>query len=414
MNYRLSFSTSLLLLCLFISFSAQSQLRKIYLNPKSVARESQTKFIDSIRFIPLEIKGGIEKSNSHNITITDKYILLTDYYTKTLFIFSKDGKLVKSLNYGKLGDSFYPNYKEGTKEIVFFGSNKNYSLTPKDLVKIKLDWSNPRNKKYFKKYFLDLNDSSLTIKKDIPNEKDIVRLQPLSKDYYVQGEISVSSLYKDSLDYEMKLYKGNKLIKNFFPYNRINEPRYLYAREMIAISKSDTPNIFNITRPFCDTIYKLFRDSLFATYKVVFPLENSLPISFYTTAFKNKTEQENFHRNNGWLMQQLYILNESPRFIYFQVSYLSNYDSYLYDKQTDLTYKTKNIKPDSSQYNMQLFDTFGTTKAEEKFYKSQKAGDLLNFFSQNKNIAVPKELEAFLESKPPATMPVIVEFKLRN
>jgi hypothetical protein len=414
MRHGLFFSTSLLLLCLIISTPVQSQLRKIYLNPKSIARESQTKFVDSIRFIPLEMKGGIEKSNSHNITITDKYILLNDYYTKTLFIYLKDGKFVKTINYGKLGDSFYPNYREATNQIVFFGSNKNYSLTPKDLIKIQMDWNNARNKKYFKKHSIDLNDSSLTLKKDIPDQKDIVRLQPLGEDYYVQGEIIVSPLYKDSLDYEMKLYKGSNLIKSFFPYNRINEPRYLYEREMVAISKSDTPNIFNITRPYCDTIYKLFKDSLSATYKVVFPLENTLPASYYTTSFNNKTDQENFHRNNGWLMEQLYIFHESTRFIYFQVSYLSNYDSYFYDKQTDITYKTKNIKPDSTQYNMQLLDTYGAGKAEKKFYKSQKAGDLLTFFSQNKSIAVPKELEAFLQTKPPATMPVIVEFTIKN
>ena len=46
--------------------------------------------------------------------------------------------------------------------------------------------------------------------------------------------------------------------------------------------------------------------------------------------------------------------------------------------------------------------------------KMQKAADLVTFFEQHKTAAVPKELEAFLNSKPTGTSPVIVEFKLKN
>jgi hypothetical protein len=48
------------------------------------------------------------------------------------------------------------------------------------------------------------------------------------------------------------------------------------------------------------------------------------------------------------------------------------------------------------------------------FYKTQKAGDFITFFSQHKAVAVPKELEAFLSSNPNPNTPVIVEFKLKN
>ena len=44
----------------------------------------------------------------------------------------------------------------------------------------------------------------------------------------------------------------------------------------------------------------------------------------------------------------------------------------------------------------------------------EKAGDLLSFFEKNKNTPVPPELDDFLKSHPPATAPVIIEFKLKN
>jgi len=277
-----------------------------------------------------------------------------------------------------------------------------------------LDWSNPRNKKYFKKYAIDLSDPSFTIKKDIPAENDIIRAYHFYDDLYWQGQITTSELYNDSLDYEFKIYKNKELVKGFFPYNHINETRFLYAEENVGVSYTDTPNVHIITRPYCDTIYKVINDSLFPVCQLVLPLENSLPPSFFTRPFKNKTDRENFRRNNGWMLRQIYNFYETPRFIYFSVSYLSNYESYIYQKQTNITYKIKNIKPDSTQYNLHLLGDYGLSRKGDRFYISQKAGDLLTFFAQYKNVQPPKELESFLQSNPHATTPVIVEFKLKN
>jgi len=88
--------------------------------------------------------------------------------------------------------------------------------------------------------------------------------------------------------------------------------------------------------------------------------------------------------------------------------------AYIYQKQTNITYKVKNIKADSSQYNLPVLANFGISRKGDRFYKPQKAGDLLTFFEKNKSIPVPKELEDFLKSNPPAASPVIVEFKLKN
>jgi hypothetical protein len=61
-----------------------------------------------------------------------------------------------------------------------------------------------------------------------------------------------------------------------------------------------------------------------------------------------------------------------------------------------------------------LLGDFSMQRKGDKFYKPQKAGDLLTFFDNNKNVPVPKELQELLKSKPPRTTPVIVEFKLKN
>ena len=408
------FYIPLLLYCLLITAFGQSQIQKIYLHPKATGSEKQSKFVDSIRLIPLEIKEDIELTAYNSIDVTKNYFLIKDYTGKRILLYSKNGKFIKKISYKKLGESFYPLYDEYGERVVFFGNNKNYTLTSRDRIKIMLDWSNPRNRKYFKKYAIDLNDTSFTIQKDIPDENDIISAYHYYDDFYWQGQITTSELYKDSLDYEFKIYKNHKLVKGFFPYNHINETRFLYTEEGVDVNKTDTSYIHVITRPFYDTIYKMINDSLFPAYQLVLPLENSLPPSFFNKPSKNKTERDNFKRNNAWMFKQVHTFYETPRFIYFSVGYLSQYESYIYQKQTNITYKTKNIKPDSSQYNLQVLGEYGLSRKGNRFYKTQKAGDLLTFFTQNKNVPVPKELESFLMSNPPATTPVIVEFKLKN
>jgi hypothetical protein len=400
--------------CLFLPVIAQSQIQKIYLHPKAVGAGRQSQFVDSIRFIPLEIKDGVEIGAYNNIQITDKYFLITDYVNKILLLYSKDGSFIKKINYKKLGDSFFPNYNERNNEIVFMGNNKNYSLTPKDALKIKLDWDNPHNKKYFRKFTIDLNDTSFAIKKAVPGENDIVHAYHFYDDFYCQAQIITSSLFRDSVDYEFKIYKNNQLVKGFFPYNHVNEARFLYSNENTGFNETDTPYIHFLTRPYCDTVYRLIRDSISPAYQLVLPLENTLPPTFYAKPFKNKTERENFNRNNGWMFRQVHNFYETQKFMAFAVRYLANYEFYLYDKKNNVTYRAKNIKADTTQYNLQLLEDYSTLRQGNKFYKTQKSGDLVSFFEQHKSIVVPKELEGFLKSNPPSATPVIIEFQLKN
>lgn len=404
----------LLLYCLLVSTAVRSQLQKLYLNPKAPGTEKQSQIVDSIRFIPLEQKEEISVSTYSYVELTENYFLIRDYVGKMILLYKKNGDFVKKIDYKKLGESFYPDYQQHANQIVFFGTNKNYDLTAKDRIEISLDWNNPRNKKYFKKYRIDLADTTFAIKAAVPEEADVIGANYYNNDHYWSGKITTSPLYKDSLDYELKIYKANQLVRSFFPYNRVNEPRFLYAEENTQLSETETPAIRLLTRPYCDTVYKMVNDSLAPAYQLVVPLENTLPKSFFTTPFKNKTERENFRRNNAWMLHQVYNFYETPRFIFFSVRYLSNYESYIYRRQDNATYKAKNIKPDSSQYNLQLVGDVGTERQGDKFYKTLKAGDLLLFFEQNKNVPVPRELEQFLKSGPQSAALVIVEFKLKK
>lgn len=405
---------SLLACLLLLSSTVWPQLQKLYINPKAVGNEKQSNFIDSVKFVPLEPLSKVAMGSNMNIQVTPDYFLLTDYPKKNIFVYNKQGKLVSTIQFKRLGNNFYPQYREETNQVVFFGGNKNFNLTPKDAISIEINWNNPRNRKYYIKYVIDLNDTTFTMKKMLPELHEVARTVHFYDDHFLKGKITTSNLYKDSLSYEVQLIRHDKVMKSFFPYNHINEPRFSFTEESAYFSETDTPYVRYVTRPFCDTIYKLVRDSLAPVYQLVLPLENKLPPDFYSRTFKNNSERTNFNRNNAMLLHQPFSFYETPRLILLGIRYLSNFGIYIYNKANNTTYKTANIKGDSTHYNLNLIGGYGSVLRDGAFFNLIKAGDLQAFFEKHKEAVPPTELKAYLQSNPSPESPVVVSFKLKS
>lgn len=399
--------------CFCVNALQAQQIEKVYINPKNPAVQKQSGFVDSIQFTPFESAAGVSFNEYANVRLTHTYFLVTDYTAGFLYIYTKKGAFVKKINFKSLTNNLYPSYNAKTNEIVFFGNNNNYTLTSKDRVKIQLDWSNERNLKYFKKYVIDLSDTSFEIKKAKPDKYNLIGAYAFYADQYIQTEITTSPLYKDSTGYEVNVYE-NELVKNYFPYNRVNEPRFLFSEESVSVTSSGSPNISYLMRPYCDTVYKLVEGRLSPVYHLVMPVENSLPATFFTDASVTKTERENFKRNNGWTFHQILDFYETSRLIYITISFFSHYEVFVYDKQTQTAYNATKIKGDSKQYNLSLLTSYNVTRTGHKFYKLLKADVLISFFRQNPDIAVPKELAAFLQGNPDKNVPILVAFTLKD
>jgi hypothetical protein len=405
--------TALLSYGLLFCMSTEAQeVRKIYVNPQNPAIQKQSSFVDSIRFIPFESIKGVSIESS-NVKPTENYYIVTDYRSRTLYLYSKSGAFVKAVNYSSLGANLYPLYRPNTNQLVFFGDNSNYTLTSKDRIKILLDWNNKRNLKYFRKYVLDLNDTSFAIRKSSPDNYDLTGASLFDTDHYIQTKISTSELYPDSIGYEVAIYAKGKLINHYFPYNRVNEPRFLFGEQNVSASFSDTPYVAYLARPYCDTIYRLVKDSLSPAYQLVLPLDKSLPASFFSKPFKTKAEKENFQRNNGWVFHQVHNFYETPRLLYFAISFFMRFETFIYDKQTNTAYNVTKIKADPKQYNLPLLASFGF-KSGKKYYTLLKADALISFFKQNPDVPVPGELALFLQGNPEKNTPVVVEYSLKN
>ncbi len=395
------------------------QPQKLYINPKVAAGANQSKFIDSIRFVPLETNGHPIKS-WNSVVVTKNYFVIPEQITNEvkLSIFKKDGKFVKQISLKKYGERTWPFYDEKEEVLKIKARNKNYDLTNKDMLDIKENYAKPSNQKYFKSYFINLNDSAFKVQPAPVTAYDILDAGRYYDDYYYLSSISSDKMYKDSLGYELKILLNNKTVKSFFPYNRQNDTRYRFGEENIILSESDTPFIKYATRPFDYTIYMLDKDSLRPVYDLVVPLENSLPKSFFATDFKTKTEKDNYVQGHNGLIKQVYGFKETSKFIYFQLGYLYyKYEGYLYDKAERKFYRTDKIKGDSTQYNLQLIGNYGLGgESNGKCYITKKASELLEFYraNKNKNIVYPETLQAFFNTATDKSNPVIIEFTFKK
>lgn len=95
---------------------------------------------------------------------------------------------------------------------------------------------------------------------------------------------------------------------------------------------------------------------------------------------------------------------------------MRNYESFLYEKSSAKFYKTKMIKADSSQYNIQLLQNGPGSYYDSRYYTVIPAQGLVDFYTKNKekNIVYPPELEAYLKTATKNSNPVIVEYKLKD
>ncbi len=373
-------------------------------------------FIDSLKLYSLDEDNSLSPGQFNSLIISSKYFIIESYVDKALSFYTKAGQFIKKISYKKLGKEANSRYDSAKDQIIFFHTNNNYALTEKDIIQIRANFAEEKNKKYYKKYIIDLKDSSLTIQKSTPAAFDILNAYNLKDDYYCTYEIKASKNYKDTIDYEVKIYKDAKFINGYFPYNKQSEARYLFGQYIGAYTQStNLPDVYYITRPYVDTIYSLSNGLITPVYQLVLPMENSLPKSFFEKPFKNKTEKENFERNNGRLLRQIYAVFESVRYAFFSIGFFNNHGQFLYDKKTNASYNLSKIKPDSSNYYLPLFNQNFGTRYGNKFYSIVTPEQLKIVYNQNKNrmAKLPKELQYCLKDSA-NPKPLIAEYIIKT
>ena len=403
------FCTSLFL------YSQSTAQEKVYFEPKAASGGKQSDFIEYKGITVFETTPESKFDRYSRIIPTSKYFVVCDYSAKRILIFDKNGRFLKKLkNKMDLGRLEY-NETEDRLEVV--SPNKMYHLTPKDHAQIQEDFDNPKNQKYFRKYFIDFSDTvNFPVHKQQISGADILNPVQYINGMHLVNQITVDHNFSEEEDYELKIYRGDSLLKQYFPYKKKTDSRYIYDGGTVYIGSAAGNNTKWVTHPYDYTLYALQKDSLYKVYTIILPAEKAIPQDFFSRTFQNKTEKENYIRQNRKLVKQFYTWNLSGRYLELLLQGMwYDQQQYIYDTQAKAFYDIEKIVPDSLTFYLPLCKTHGFREGALNFVKIDAVEALKSFEDHKKdNVKYPPLLEAYLNTANAGSNPVLINFTYRN
>jgi hypothetical protein len=388
---------------------------KIYFEPKSAAGGKQSDFVTYNGVIVFETTPESKFDKFSRIIPTKKFFVVCDYSAKKILVFDKNGRFIKKfgnkLDFGRL------TYNEEKDGLEMVSQNKTYRLTNKDNAQILEDYQNPKNLKYYRKYFIALADTlNFSVHKQKIAQSDILNPVPYIDGMHFVNQITVDKNFAKTEDYELKIYRGDTLLKQYFKYNKKNDSRYIFDAASVAITPAATVDARWVTHPYDYTVYALQKDSLYKAFDFVLPLDRAIPADFFAREFQNKTEKDNYVRQNRKLVKQFYAYNLSPRYINFTMqSMMFEVQQFIYDTKSKIFYNYDKLNPDSLTFYLPLRKNLSFNDGSQQ-YARISAEDALKIFEDHKNdnIKYPSLLEAWFKTATTDSNPVLINFNYRN
>lgn len=387
---------------------------KIYFEPKSASGGKQSDFITCNGVVVFETTAESKFDRYSRIIPTKKFFVVCDYSAKKILVFDKSGRFIKKfgnkLDFGRLS------YNEEKDRLEIVSQNKTYRLTNKDNAQILEDYQNPKNLKYYRKYFISLAD---TLNFAVHKQK-IVHADILNPIAYINGmhfvnQVTVDHNFAKEEDYELKIYRGDSLLKQYFKYDKKKDSRYIFERVSVSITpaKNDTKWV---THPYDYTIYALQKDSLYKVYEFILPVDRAMPVDFFARVFQNKTERDNYLRQNRKLAKQFYVYNLSGQYVNFTMQSMAfEMQQFIYDTKTKTFYNYEKIIPDSLTYYLPVCKNLAFNDGPQ-IYARISAEDALKIFEDHKkdNVQYPPMLDAYLKTTTAGSNPILINFNYRN
>lgn len=388
---------------------------KIYFEPKSASGGKQSDFITCNGVIVLETTAKSKFDRFSRIIPTKKFFVVCDYSAKKILVFDKNGRFIKKfgnkLDFGRL------TYNEEKDRLEIVSQNKMYRLTNKDNAQILEDYRNPKNLKYYRKYFIDLTDTlNFAVHKQKIVNSDILNPVPYIDGMHFVNQVTVDKNFAKKEDYELKIYRGDSLLKQYFKYDKKNDSRYIFDGTSVAVTASARADERWVTHPYDYTIYALQKDSLYKAYDLVLPIDRAIPVDFFAKEFQNRTEKDNYLRQNKKLVKQFYVYNVSRRYINFGMQgMMYDWQQFLYDTKSKTFYNYDKINPDSLTYYMPLCKNVAFNSGPD-VYARISAADGLKIFDDHKkdNVKYPPLLEGYFKTATADSNPVLIYFNYRN
>lgn len=402
-----------LFLLLFISKLAAGQsAQTLYFDPGSTLGAPQSRIFESITYVPLETTKQSLFGQVSQLVVTPEYFVIFDSDTRGLYFFNRSGKFLK-----KYKDDKYTvidmQFIEKENAIYLLQINKNFRPTEQERDELVSNPSSKNSLKYGRSILYDLAD----INKEQISEMHGFSIALAAPSYLGSNQWAYSVVLedknaKDSVDYELKISDGSKLLRAYFPYKKRNSS-YFSDPADIGFYNTSLAGTLLFTRSYNYSIYMLDTDSVTMLYNFVLPFENTIPKTFFTKEFSSRNELREYKQMNPAYVWRIYSLVPFNNYLFFSLDYEKHDRRFLFDRNSNRFYNINRITPDSSNaylpvtgWNFQYYDNTAlySSISSDAMFRSKDA-------SQSKNPQYSPLLKSYFENSKPSSNPVIIILK---
>jgi hypothetical protein len=384
-----------------------SQMRTLRIDPESARGAAVSQVFDEVQFVPLETTKESLFGSISQLEVTDKYYIIYDYDTKSILIFSKDGKYKNKISASKIEKD--PSDKNAQN---FYG----FALIKEN--------DEPVIQVYLGRSYLYFNLEGTMLRKvpskDVPygNARKFTDGTKVERGYTDKKD-------KDSTNYEVALLKADQEVAKYFPYNKDRNKMDQFYGSGENLTDSGVPNEFFYITFYEYNIYKLSQKNLALNYRIIFPAANSLPADFKTNPLYVNKRQEFFSKNTAVIfsISNAYEIGDN---LYFKTGSWS----WSKDKKNALIYNLKsgaltsitNVEPDSLSSFLPVTDAGHFYDFQNRgfhkfvggyFYTSYSSLAMFAFKEQNesKNRTYNDVLTNYFKTSDKKSNPIIIQLK---
>ncbi len=398
---------------LWLCLNASAQAKTLYVDPSKTVGAPASRIFDEIRFIPLETTKKSLFGAIRQLVVTDSLFIVLDGDTDALYFFNKRGKFLQKyrIKRYRIRDIQLDRTKNA---LLIFSLNKNYNIPSVKVQEYLEPESQTDISKYAKATWFYLDNVKAARTEDLKNFRyAFTNPVRFDKNKFAASFIKAKRTSRDTLDYQLKIIDNANVLQNYFPYNKKTESVYYFSgASQCSIMPTQNDSVLLVTRPFQYEIYTLTPSAITESYKLILPMENAVPASFFNTGFSSRGEMDMYKMEHAKYAEKIQNVIRFKNLMFFDLNLFRGYNRYLFDNKTNLIYDYNKISSDSSSY---FLPVSGVIKSfdEEHIYLSISAKSMFNAkkSSEYRDPQYDEVLTRFFETRKETDNPVLIQLK---
>lgn len=408
----------LAILFLLIHYLASGQnAKELYFQPIYAGGLPISKIFEEVNYIPLQTNNKCLFGKIKKLIVSDAYFIIWDTDTNAIYFFNKKGEFVKK--YRPPNCNIKSVQLDKKRNAIFIsGSNKNFDFSPVEIEKMLEDPINKTFARFTWSAYYDLNNvQDEKVEKLKGFSLSLIDPTIFNGQWWAYSYVFSNRKFNDKTDNELKVYDGEKPIREYFLYNKKNDAFYYKPERVSFFPTNDTASLL-FTRPYQYNIYRLTKDSASILYRLILPMENSLPKAFFTHPFHTRNDILQYKELNGSIVWDIANVYKIQNLLFFSLNYNKSWRdrNFLFDESTGRFYNTSKISGDSTNAYLPVLISNIQFADDEYLYSSATSGTM--FLSKDNNqLRNPKYspvMQKYFEAGKRTDNPVIIQLKLKN